>query len=128
MTKAQGEINRLRELGRDPVVMTDAELLKQRNVGPATIRTMRRIMASDVDGLKNQNSELQNKLVSVENLVEEWRARALSEAALSRRLADAARALLNRHVSLVNSGDAGNWDPEEEKEVIALRSVLAESE
>jgi hypothetical protein len=32
--------------------------------------------------------------------------------------------LLNRYVGLVNSGDAGNWDPEQEQEVRDARAVL----
>ena len=37
----------------------------------------------------------------------------------------ACRALLNRYLALVNSGDAGNWNPEEEPEVIAVRRALS---
>lgn len=33
-------------------------------------------------------------------------------------------ALLSHYVSLVNSGDAGNWNPETEPEVIAARAEL----
>ncbi len=40
-------------------------------------------------------------------------------------LRQALQALLKRYVELVNSGDAGNWDPEAEPEVIAARQVLA---
>ncbi|MGQ0595816.1 hypothetical protein [Aquabacterium sp.] len=40
-------------------------------------------------------------------------------------LTQALRALLDRYTMLVNSGDAGNWDPEEEPEVIAARAVLS---
>lgn len=36
--------------------------------------------------------------------------------------------LLNVYVSLVNSGDAGSWDPEEVPEVKALREALAEDD
>lgn len=39
-------------------------------------------------------------------------------------LATAARALLERHVALVASGDCGFWDPEAEPEVVALRAAL----
>ncbi|MCG2586544.1 hypothetical protein [Massilia sp. TS11] len=37
---------------------------------------------------------------------------------------DALSNLLNRYVRLANSGDAGNWNPEEEPEVIAARAAL----
>lgn len=37
----------------------------------------------------------------------------------------ACEGLLNKYVSLVNSGDAGFWNPEEEAEVIAARSAIA---
>jgi hypothetical protein len=40
-------------------------------------------------------------------------------------LRGALEALLGTHVSLINSGDAGNWDVEAEKEVIAARAALA---
>ena len=33
--------------------------------------------------------------------------------------------LLNRYVDLINSGDAGSWNPEEEEVVIAARRALA---
>ncbi|WPU91821.1 hypothetical protein SNE25_21115 [Mucilaginibacter sabulilitoris] len=32
--------------------------------------------------------------------------------------------LLTRYTELVNSGDCGNWDPEEEKEVIQARNAI----
>lgn len=35
--------------------------------------------------------------------------------------------LLDRYLFLVNSGDAGYWDPETESEVIAARSALKEA-
>jgi hypothetical protein len=34
-------------------------------------------------------------------------------------------ALLDRYTGLVNSGDAGNWNPEDEPEVIAARAAIA---
>jgi hypothetical protein len=36
--------------------------------------------------------------------------------------------LLELYVSLVNSGDCGNWDPEKEPEVIAARAAIAKAE
>lgn len=36
----------------------------------------------------------------------------------------AMNAMLERYVALVNSGDAGNWNPEEEDEVIKCRAIL----
>lgn len=39
-------------------------------------------------------------------------------------LKKASEALLDHYVALVNSGDAGHWNPEEEKEVQTLRSIL----
>lgn len=39
-------------------------------------------------------------------------------------LREAAQALLDRYTSLVNCGDCGNWDPETEPDVIALRAEL----
>jgi len=42
-----------------------------------------------------------------------------------RELVDALAGLLKLYVDLGNSGDAGNWNPEEEPEVIAARAVLA---
>lgn len=39
-------------------------------------------------------------------------------------LAKALRELLDHYVDLVNSGDAGNWDPEKEGEVAQARAAL----
>ena len=39
----------------------------------------------------------------------------------------AATGLLDRYVQLINCGDCGNWNPEEEFEVIALRAALAKT-
>lgn len=36
-------------------------------------------------------------------------------------------ALLKRYSSLVNSGDCGNWNPEEEEEIIAARAAIAKA-
>lgn len=36
--------------------------------------------------------------------------------------------MLEHYVSLVNCGDCGNWNPEEEPEVIAARSALAKAQ
>ncbi len=33
--------------------------------------------------------------------------------------------VLRRYTDLINSGDAGNWDPEEEDEVKAARAAIA---
>ena len=41
---------------------------------------------------------------------------------------DALRCLLRRYLELVNSGDAGNWNPEKELEVIDARAALAKAE
>ena len=35
--------------------------------------------------------------------------------------------LLNHYTNLVNCGDCGNWNPEEEKEVIAARKALTKA-
>ena len=43
----------------------------------------------------------------------------------NQKLREVLQALLKRYVELVNSGDAGNWDPEAELEVIAARQALA---
>ena len=39
----------------------------------------------------------------------------------------ASAAMLNRYVDLINCGDCGHWNPETEKEVIAMRQVLAKA-
>lgn len=38
---------------------------------------------------------------------------------------DALKALLERYTNLINSGDAGHWDPEREQVVIDARAALA---
>ncbi len=43
---------------------------------------------------------------------------------MTRRERDALQGILDRYVSLVNCGDCGNWDPEEEAMVKAARAVL----
>ena len=40
----------------------------------------------------------------------------------------ALKGLTDMYVSMVNSGDCGNWDPEKDKEVIAARSAITEVE
>jgi len=40
-------------------------------------------------------------------------------------LIQALQGLLDKYTMLVNSGDAGNWDPEEEPEVIAAHAALS---
>lgn len=35
------------------------------------------------------------------------------------------KALLNRYIGLINSGDCGSWDPETEPEVIRAREALS---
>jgi hypothetical protein len=44
-----------------------------------------------------------------------------------RAIEQAARKLLDHYVALVNSGDAGNWDPETEPVVAALRAALSQT-
>ena len=39
-------------------------------------------------------------------------------------LTNALQGLLDRYLELVNSGDAGNWNPEKEPQVIAARVAL----
>jgi hypothetical protein len=43
-------------------------------------------------------------------------------------LLEALNAMINHYTSLINSGDAGNWDPEEESEVIAARAAIAKAQ
>ena len=43
-------------------------------------------------------------------------------------LLDALREMLDRYVSLANSGDAGFWNPETELEVKAARAAIAKAE
>lgn len=59
--------------------------------------------------------------------VKALRASAASAEALSRRLHDALRGLLDRYTALVNSGDCGFWNPETDNEVITARAVLNET-
>jgi len=43
-------------------------------------------------------------------------------------LLEALKDLLDHYTSLVNSGDAGNWDAENEGEVIAARAAIAKAQ
>ncbi len=43
-----------------------------------------------------------------------------------KRLAEALREVVNKYTGLVNSGDCGFWNPEEEQQVINARAALAE--
>lgn len=47
--------------------------------------------------------------------------------AASPELAGALSGLLEKYVELVNCGDCGNWNPEDEAEVIAARAALAKA-
>jgi hypothetical protein len=51
----------------------------------------------------------------------------LSERELVKELREALTGMLDHYVSLVNSGDAGNWDAEIEPQVITARTALARS-
>jgi len=42
------------------------------------------------------------------------------------RLAEASKKFLNKYIDFIDSGDAGNWDPRTEPEVIALHAALTE--
>lgn len=42
-------------------------------------------------------------------------------------LLEALNTMTNRYCSLVNSGDAGNWNPEEDPEVQQARAVIAKA-
>ncbi len=44
----------------------------------------------------------------------------------NKELSDALEAMLNHYLRLAESGDAGNWNPEEEDVVKRVRKVLAE--
>jgi hypothetical protein len=43
-------------------------------------------------------------------------------------LLDALKAMLKMYCELVNSGDCGDWSPEEDEEVIAARAAIAKAE
>lgn len=43
-------------------------------------------------------------------------------------LLEALRAFVDRYVELVNCGDCGHWNPEEETEVITARAAIAKAE
>lgn len=43
-------------------------------------------------------------------------------------LLEASKAFLKDYVECANSGDWGNWDPEKEDEVIAMRAAIAQAE
>lgn len=68
-----------------------------------------------------------------ESTFKHWRERALKAEATSPadsqerlgKLAAAATAFLDMYVDMVNSGDCGFWNPEEDPEVINLRAALA---
>lgn len=42
-------------------------------------------------------------------------------------LLEALQNLTSMYVDFINSGDAGNWNPEEEKEIIAARAAIAKA-
>lgn len=42
-------------------------------------------------------------------------------------LLEALEAMINNYVALANSGDCGNWDPEEEPQIIAARAAIAKA-
>lgn len=43
-------------------------------------------------------------------------------------LLEALRLFVDEYTELVNSGDAGRWDPEEERKVIVARAAIAKAE
>ena len=48
--------------------------------------------------------------------------------AVNAELLDALKRLLERYADLANSGDCGNWNCEEEPQVIAARAAIAKAE
>lgn len=46
------------------------------------------------------------------------------QAKCQRELGAALQGLLDRYVGMINSGDCGHWDPEQEAEVIAARKAI----
>jgi hypothetical protein len=48
--------------------------------------------------------------------------------AASPELYEALQGMLDHYTTLINSGDAGNWDPEEEPQVIAAREALTKAD
>jgi hypothetical protein len=43
-------------------------------------------------------------------------------------LLEALIAMINHYTGLINSGDAGNWDPETESKVIIARAAIAKAQ
>ncbi len=78
----------------------------------------------------NVMNQLGNRLAEVER--EQLAARDAQWLELVGPVVKALKSMLERYVSLVNSGDAGNWDPEGEPEVAqsraALRAITEEQE
>lgn len=63
----------------------------------------------------------------------EWDAKKAAQAEIDRKLAThadllaALEAMVSTYVHLVNCGDCGNWNPEEEEDVIQARAALSKA-
>jgi hypothetical protein len=70
---------------------------------------------------------LDEKLAKIESLLRD--ALPVLERAVAERaeLLTALQGTLDRWIDLVNSGDAGNWDPETEPHVIAARAAISKA-
>lgn len=96
-------------LGDVRLVATD-ELASQKREHEATLATTQHWLANlrsaeaELTRLRAENATLQRRVEQMER---------------------AATDFLDNYVAMINSGDCGNWDPETEPKVIALRAALA---
>lgn len=74
---------------------------------------------------REANRIASEKRAADEREAEAARRRLVTVQAAGPELAEALKALLKHYVSLVNSGDAGHWDPETEEVVMQARAALS---
>lgn len=68
-----------------------------------------------------------DKLTLIIDGVEKAEKAILSMIVVIRDMADCLDDMTNHYAELINSGDAGNWNPEEEQEVMAARKMVSEA-
>lgn len=68
-----------------------------------------------------------DKLALIIDGIEKAESAIISMAVVIRDMSDCLDDMTNHYAELINSGDAGNWNPEEEQEVMAARKMVSEA-
>lgn len=125
LLRARGNVRLLLDLLR---TRTDAQAFDDR------LGTLLPAIGADIDGARaespaspSQPSEPPAEMAMAMDAIAEEHSQLVAMTAERDALREAATAFLAMYVAMVESGDCGNWNPEDEPEVQALRAALAAS-